>query len=392
MFKTHTHIIAVSVFVGLLSGVCSSAFLYLLEKATNFRNEYSFLIWGLPFFGLILGYLIKSIPHHINQGVPYILNELDSHSVNHKQPISAWMMPYIFLSSLGTHLFGGSAGREGVGVIMGASVAHIVPRLKLSYQELRPYLIYTGMAAGFSSIFGTPVAAIVFTFELCQFKDVKSLILVLATSLSSLVAVLVTHFTGIKHLQFPIYFTFDTEIISYVLIASVTSGVGGLIFYGGLKTYTKIISKLIPSIEWKLMVGALVICLIVFLTNGYEYIGIGTDMISKSFQQPMLLYDFAMKCLLTVMTLSIGFKGGEVTPLFFMGATLSNSISSYFSFNNFGLSSSLGMMGLFAAVTATPFATMAMATELFGWKVGVLSIFVCLVARKIMGNRSVYRH
>lgn len=90
--------------------------------------------------------------------------------------------------------------------------------------------------------------------------------------------------------------------------------------------------------------------------------------------------------------MAIGFKGGEVTPLFFMGATLSNSVSSLFNFNNYALSSSLGMVGLFGAVTATPFASIAMAAELFGWKVGTLSILTCFIVRFIMGSRSVYRH
>lgn len=388
MSKFQIHTILLSILIGLVSGVCSSLFLHSLEWITALRNEHSYLIWGLPVFGIFFGLLIKAIPHHINQGVPYILQELD----NHEAHISPWMTPFIFLSSLGTHLFGGSVGREGVGVIMGASIAHLVPRLKKSYQELRPYLIYSGIAAGFSSIFGTPIAAIIFSFELHHFKDVKKDFLLFSTALSSLVALLVPHFIGPKHQHFVVNFQFDNKVFFYIFIAGIAAGIGGHAFYWGLKGYTKLISKLVPHIEWKLAIGALIISLIVFLTNGYEYVGIGTDIISRSFHQQMLPYDFLMKCLLTAMTLAIGFKGGEVTPLFFMGATLSNSVSSLFNFNNYALSSSLGMVGLFGAVTATPFASIAMAAELFGWKVGTLSILTCFIARFIMGSRSVYRH
>ena len=139
----------------------------------------------------------------------------------------------------------------------------------------------------------------------------------------------------------------------------------------------------------KLLMGGLLVSLLVYFTNSYPYIGIGTDMIARSFVEQMSYHDFAMKCLLTVMTISIGFKGGEVTPLFFMGATFSNSISGLFNLKNFALSSSLGMVGLFGAVTGTPFASAVMGGELFGWKVGLLCLGACYLARLLMVARSV---
>lgn len=387
MSKFKIQIILSSILIGVFSGACSSAFLHSLEYVTHFRDEHKYLIWGLPVFGLLFGYLIKSIPHHINQGVPYLIHELD----NHGSDISPWMTPFIFLGSLGTHLFGGSAGREGVGVIMGASIAHAVPRMKRSYKELRPYLIYSGLAAGFSSIFGTPLAAIIFAFELHQFKDLKKGLLIFSVILSSIIAFLMPFYFGPAHQHFTVNFHFAQSTVIYVLIAAIASGLGGLVFYWGLKSYTKVISKLVPQIEWKLAVGALLVSIIVYTTGAYDYIGIGTSFIEKAFHNPSLPYDFIMKCLLTVMTLAVGFKGGEVTPLFFMGATLSNSFSTFFNLNNYALSSALGMVGLFGAVTATPIASAVMAAEMFGGKVGLLAIAVCLIARLIMRNKSVYR-
>lgn len=115
-------------------------------------------------------------------------------------------------------------------------------------------------------------------------------------------------------------------------------------------------------------------------------------MIAQSFEREMSFYDFAMKTLLTIMTLTIGFKGGEVTPLFFMGATLSNWASSLLSFRNYALSSSLGMVAMFGALTATPIASAIMGAELFGWRVGLAALIACLIARFLMRNRSVYRN
>lgn len=378
----------ISIFVGLVSGALSTLFLFSLSWVTSFRAENNYLIWGLPVFGLVFGLLIKIIPHHVNQGVPYILEELE----NDKAKVSVWMTPFIFLSSLGTHLFGGSAGREGVGVIMGASAAHLLPKLQKSFYSMRPFLIYAGLAAGFSSIFATPLAAIVFAFELHAFKDIRKYNLVICAGMASFVAVLVPQLSSVTHQHYHVDFLFSWELLPYLILASLSSGLGGQLFYWGMKGYTRLISHVFPHIVVKLTIGGLLVSFLVYFTGSYSYIGIGTDTIAKSFLTEMSFYDFAMKCLLTIMTISIGFKGGEVTPLFFMGSTFSNSLASFFNFKNFALSSSLGMTSLFGAVTGTPLASAVMAGELFGWKVGCLCLISCYLSRFLMGNHSIYRH
>lgn len=380
-------IILISVLIGLMAGMCSSAFLYALEHTTNIRMNYSWLIWGLPLFGFFFGYILKKTPSDSHHGVPYIQKELD----NPKATFSPWTTPFVFIAALGTHLFGGSAGREGVGVIMGVGTAHMLPKFNLSYEKLRPYLIYCGIAAGFSSIFGTPLAAVVFSFELYRFKDLKKSSLLIASIISSFTAFYISHFLGPAHPTFSVPFSFNFETAKYVVIAAFTSGIGGLIFYGLFKLYSAFISKLIPRADWKLAIGGLIVALTVYTTHGYDYVGIGTDMIHESFQVPMVPYDFIMKCILTVMTLGVGFKGGEVTPLFFMGATFSNSVATLLKLKNFALSSSLGMVALFGAVTGTPIASMVMGAELFGWKIGILCAITCFFARWIMGRKTIYR-
>jgi H+/Cl- antiporter ClcA len=388
MPKNHLYLIFLSISTGLIAGLLSSSFLYSLYWVTEIRTTNPHLIWGLPLFGLIFGMLIKRISHQINQGVPYILEELD----NHEATVSPWMAPFIFLSSLGTHLFGGSAGREGVGVIMGASAAHTIPKFRSIYRDVRPYLIYCGIAAGFSSIFGTPISAIIFSFELHRFKDAKKISLLLSTVVSSFVAFYLSHLLGPAHQKYAVNFDFEYHVMFYIAIASITSGLGGQFFYWGLKGYTRLISHFIPHVEWKLFFGGLLVSTLVYFTNSFQYIGIGTEYILKSFSSPMETYDFAMKCLLTIMTISIGFKGGEVTPLFFIGATFSNSIAIIFDLRNYALSSSLGMVSIFGAVTATPLASGLMGIELFGLKAGICSLVCCYIARFLMGQRTVYRH
>lgn len=380
-------IILIAIFVGLLSGALSSLFLHSLDWVTSIRIKHPVLIWGLPFWGLFLGAMIKRIPHHINQGVPYILHELE----NPKANVSPWMTPFIFIASLGSHIFGGSVGREGVGVIMGASSAHLFSAVRLPYEEMRPVLIYSGIAAGFSSIFGTPIAAILFAFELHKYKHLKSRKIFVCTAVASFVAFYISRYLAPSHMNFNVDYEMTSDIFFYLLIATLTSGIGGLIFYWSLKSYTKFISKIFPHIELKLFMGGLLVSTVVFISGGHQFIGIGTDVIAQAFVAKMVPYDFAMKCLLTVMTISVGFKGGEVTPLFYMGSTFSNSIASFFNFSNYGLSSSLGMVGLFSAVTATPVASAIMGAELFGPKVGALCLISCILSRMLMRKHSVYR-
>lgn len=381
-------LLLISTITGLLAGLSSSVFLYLLIWVSTLRENNLWLIWGLPFFGFFFGILIKCISPNINQGVPYILHEFE----DHESKISSFMTPFILLSSLGTHLFGGSAGREGVGIIMGVSMAHIIPIFRNSYKVLRPYLIYNGIAAGFSSIFGTPLAGIIFAFELHSFKDFKKVSFLFSTIMSSFIACSVSHFLGPVHQHFKVSFEFNSLTFFYILIASITSGIGAQIFYWSLKYYKKLIINFIPQVEWKLFIGGFAISFIVYFTNSFGYIGIGTDFIARSFVMQMKPFDFMMKCLLTIMTLSVGFKGGEVTPLFFMGATFSNSIASLFNLKNYSFSSAMGMVSMFGAVTGTPITSGVLGIELFGMNAGLCSFVSCLIARFIMGHRTIYRN
>lgn len=378
----------IALFTGLMSALFSSTFLHLLSLVTNIRTSNPWLIWGLPFFGLLLALVIKRMPYQVNQGVPWILQQLD----DEKGRVSFWMAPFMLITSLGTHLFGGSAGREGVGVIMGAAASNILPSLRRSFLTMKPFLIYSGVAAGFSSIFGTPLTAVVFAFELLKFKDLKRIDQLWVTGISAFVAFRVPEYLGIRHPKFSISFDPNPDLLFYVLIGGISSGIGAQLFYWGMKHYGKLITRLVPDLNSKLFFGGLLVSCLVFMTDGYAYIGIGGEMIERAFHSPMGISDFLMKCLLTIMTLSVGFKGGEVTPLFFMGSTLANGVSSLFHLSNYGLSAALGMCALFGAVTATPLASTILAIELFGPKVGALCFFSCIIARFLMGNKSVYRY
>ena len=373
-------------YVGLAAGLLSSLFLYALQVVTKFRSDNHILIFGLPIFGFIFGILLKKIPSYINQGVPYIINEID----NDKEKVSVLTAPFIFISSLCTHLFGGSAGREGVGVLMGASAAHILPKTHPAFYQMRTFLIYGGVAAGFASIFGTPLAGIVFAFELHRFKEVKKNDLMFTTVFSAVVAFLISEHLGPEHVRNVVEIFWDYSLLFSVILISLISAAGGFIFYYGMKGSHYAFAR-IRGPEWKLFIGGLLVCTIIWLTNGYEYAGISTDLIRRSFLEEMHIQDFIWKCLLTIITISVGFKGGEVTPLFCMGATLVNSVMSKFSFGTYSLNSALGMVSIFAAVTKTPLASSIMACELFGYEIGPMALLCCFLSSALLKERSIYK-
>lgn len=386
--KKNSFLFVIPLLTGVSAGVFSTVFLKGLYQVTQVRESHSWLIFGLPLFGLILAYIIKKIPNNVNEGVSYLLGA----STDESRPISIWMAPYILISSLGTHLFGGSAGREGVGVIMGISLGQIFSKFSNSLKGRGYILIYSGIAAGFSSIFGTPLAAIIFSYELHQFKRVKNIPLFICTALSSIVAYYVTHILGLTHTNPIVNFDVNGTLLIYIILTALLSGLGARLFYYSIKYYTLSINKLLPSLAARFFIGALAISLLIYFGNFYEYTGIGVDFINESFHIQRDPADFIIKFILTVMTLSIGFKGGEVTPLFFMGSALCNSLLAKIGFINYALSSALGMITFFAAASAAPFASAVMASEIFGYQLFIPSLASSYLARLLMGNKSIYAH
>jgi H+/Cl- antiporter ClcA len=386
MSKFLKHIL-IFIYVGTASGVLSSLFLHALGAVTSFRMEHPRLLFGLPLFGFFFGLLLKRIPPSMNHSVPSVLEEIETD----KKTISVWTAPFIFIASIGTHLFGGSAGREGVGVLMGASAAHLLPKTHRTFNQMRKYLIYGGVAAGFASIFGTPWAGVFFAFELRDFKERKNVYLLFTTLFSALLADSVTRILGPDHAKYVVGFSWDWSLLVYVALIGIVSAGAGILFYQAMKRASSFFARALPRVEWRLFTGALILVLIVWFTGGFAYTGIGVDGIARSFSEEMSLRDFAMKCLLTILTLSVGFKGGEVTPLFFMGATLSNTVLAKLSFSNYSLSASLGMVSLFAAVTKTPLTCAIMAGELFGYEIFPLALGSCLLGSWLMKGRSIYR-
>lgn len=382
LFKWLLLILAISGLVGSLS----AAFLYALNEVTLFRETHLWVIFLLPFAGMFIVWWYQRYGGNAQKGNNLLLEE-------YYYPTSAgvpWKMaPMVILTTLITHLFGGSAGREGTAVQYGGTVAAQFNKFTPLGKKDKRILLLCGIAAGFASLFGTPLAGAIFAIEVVQLGKIRWLGVgaILATALlsnwtCSLYGNLHTHYPPIG--EVPTSFS----IVAYLLLAGILFGLTSILFrYTG--DVCSIGFKKIKQPLLRPFIGGILIILAVCLLQTTKNIGLGIPTIIDAFQQPLPPTDFLIKIGLTALTLSAGFKGGEVTPLFFIGATLGNALAPFIPLP-LALLAATGFVSVFAGCTKTPIACTVMAMELFGWQYGVFFLVTCLMSYAISGKKGIY--
>lgn len=372
--------------IALLVGSTSAFFLYTLQKVTSFREAHLWILLFLPLAGVAIAYWYQRYGEAAKQG-----NNLLLKSYYDPQVDIPWKMaPMILLSTLGTHLFGGSAGREGTAIQYGGTIASLFRRwFSWSKQETR-ILILCGMAAGFASLFGTPWAGTVFAIEVVRVGKIrwKAILPVLITAflaneVCGLYGNLHTHYTPIQSIP-----NFSFALLGYLLLAGIAFGLAARLFI----FTSEFFSMLFQKVSYPLLrpfIGGLLVLLIVFCLHSSKHIGLGIPTILASFETALPPSDFLLKIVLTAITLSAGFKGGEVTPLFFIGATLGNALALLLPLP-LALLAATGFVAVFAGCTKTPIACSIMAIELFGWHAALIFIVVCTMSSLISGKQGIY--
>lgn len=290
-----------------------------------------------------------------------------------------------------THLFGGSAGREGTAVQMGASLADFFShRLRLR-PELRRGLLAAGVAGGFGSVFGTPVAGFVFALEV-QLAEHRSYQAVLPALVASIVGDRVTRAFGIVHTTYPALSTLPVTplLLGKWLLFALAVGWTSALFIElthGLKRFS---SRWLPALHWRMAAGGLAIVLLWQLLGADDYLGLGVPTILRAFHDPSLpTWSFALKLLFTAVTLGFGFMGGEVTPLFFIGAALGNLLARLLELP-LDMAAGVGLAATFGAAANAPLALAVMAVELFGSAVLPHVMIVSVLAYLFSGDRGIY--
>ena len=352
-----------AIVTGGIIGVISSAFGHALSMATSFRKEYPWLLFGLPLAGVIIVFLYKKFGKD-DGGTNQVFS-----TVRARDEVPATAAPLIFVSTVLTHLTGGSAGREGAAIQLGGSIANQLGRWIKMDEEDTHVIVMCGMSAAFAALFGTPMAAAIFSLEVIS-VGVMYYTALMPCLIASLMAAGVAGALGIHAEHFFEGFVPSMTVIAgfkfgfVILVCSIVS----ILFCITLKLVGKAYGRWFKNKYIRIIAAAAIIIVLNLLLQTTDYMGAGTELIVQAVQfgkaRPL---DFFWKLVLTALTMKAGFKGGEIVPSFCIGATLGCVMGQLIGFEP-RLCAACGMIAFFCGVTNCPITSMLIAFELFGFE------------------------
>lgn len=384
-----------------LVGSLCALFLWALDRATQARFDHPWLIYGMPVAGFAMVLAYQRFGRSAEGGNNLIVEQI--HEPGGGVPLR--MAPFILVTTVLTHLVGGSAGREGTAVQLGGSIASAFARaFDLSPADVR-ILLMAGIAAGFGAVFGTPIAGAVFALEVLTIGRMQYEAL-LPCLMSAIAGDWSCHAWGIEHTHYAIAylanadaatFHLDAWLLLKVSIAGILFGCMARIFSEVSHLAGALFKKICPYAPLRPIIASAILIGLVQLLGTREYLGLGVwssnaaDATIAGFFHIDTIdhWSWLWKTVFTVVTLSSGFKGGEVTPLFFIGAALGNAIASVLG-APIDLFAGLGFVAVFAGATNTPLACMIMGIELFGSQHAVYIAVACFLAYLCSGHSSIY--
>lgn len=378
-------VISVSLCCAVVMGIISFVFLKMLGLSSVFREFFPYCIWFLPLSGMLTAFVYKRYGGESSKG-----NNLIIQSANDGVKVPKRLAFLTFIFTLLTHFSGGSAGREGTAVQIGGTLTSNVAD-KLGFKnEDRKIIIFSGLSAAFGSVFGTPLAGAFFGMEVCCIGQL-SVSAVIPCFLSSYLANAVTLLLGATHEVHKISAipSLDIKSVLVFISASILFGLIGKLFALGVKYLKLLYAKIFKNTVLSAFIGSVIVVLLIVLLNLNEYEGLSTWQQTTAFEGNANWYDMPVKFILTTLTLGAGFQGGEVTPLFDIGASFGGWYANMFGIEPSFLAA-IGLICVFGSAANTPITTIMLGIELFGAEAVPYFVFASLISFIASGKSGIY--
>lgn len=381
--------------VGVLAGVSSAVFLYGLKLVTDVRLANPALLFGLPLGGLVIGWVYHRFGGRSAAGNNLILDEIHGigPSMQGAGRVPGRLGPLVLIGTWVTHLFGGSAGREGTAIQLSASLSDVLARFIRIGAEDRRLLLTAAVSGGFASVFGVPLAGFVFGLEVRSVGRVRHDAIVPALT-AAIVGNIVMEALHLRHDVTPSYELavagMDGSWLLRIAVAGAVFGAVALVFTELVEGVRRTFAALVIRPWLRPFVGGIIVVALTFAIGDAAYLGLSLGLIDDALTgADVAPWAFAVKLAFTALTLGAGFRGGEVTPLFVIGATLGAVLAIPLGVPP-EILASVGFVAVFAAATNTPLACIVMGIELFGAAVIPYLAVGCVIAYVTSAHRGIY--
>lgn len=353
--------LAISVLTGVAVGLVGTAFGHLLSLVSSLREQFPWLLFFLPVSGLIIVFMYNITGNGNNKGTNLVITAIQSN-----EEVPGKVAPLIMISTLLTHLCGGSAGREGAALQIGGCIGNELAKFFAFDEKDTRILIMCGMSGCFAALFGTPIAATIFSMEVISVGIMYYAALVPCT-LSAVIASGISSFLGLKPTSFDIGMlpSFGITNITKIMLLAIAFALASILLCIVLHKSSALYNKYIPNQYARIIFAGIFVIMLHFITGSSDYLGAGGDVIARSFVTRSVWCAFILKIIFTALTLGGGFKGGEIVPTLFVGATLGSFLAPVFGLP-IGLCAACGMVSVFCGVTNCPLTSLILSVEMFG--------------------------
>ena len=376
-----------AIFIGIVVGLFATAFGISMRYVIHFRETHTYLIYFLPVGAVLITFMYKQVLKVKDSGTNTVIAAIQS---DEKLPFR--LAPLIFVATLLTHLVGGSAGREGAALQMGGAIGNGIGRVLKLNSTNKKTMIMCGMSAAFSALFGTPMAAAIFSMEVVSVGIMHYAALVPCV-ISSLIARYIAAYFGLSSeiYEIPNIPAFTIKSAIMICIFAVICGIASILFCTMLHKYEEFLSSKLSNPYIKAIVGGTSVLILTLIVGNTDYNSTGSAIIASCFAGASIsIFAFLLKMIFTTLTLSCGYKGGEIVPTLFIGATLGAAIGGIIGVSP-ELLAAVGMGALFCGVTNCPISSLLICFELFGYDAMPYFLLAVAFSYWVSGYTGLYR-